>query len=160
MKIKAHRSEAAQSSAFDSWTAFHNNAVDSVAKPCLKTKAAAILRRLKQAESRQNRFRKHFAAYHDFIVQSAKLYIIAKPKVNHSFHDLSQLRVEDETQCSHHSPIWERHQLQGCPFTGLFLRRILQWADTHSWATEHAIGDTSCCEFYAASVLETKTGAL
>ena len=159
MKVKAHRSEAAQSSAFDSWTAFQNNAVDSVAKNCLQTKAAAILRRLKQAESRQNRFRKHFAASHDFIVHSAKLYLIAKPKVNHYFHYLTQLRVEDETQCSHHSPVWEHHQLQGCPFAGLFLQKILQRADTLSWAPEHAIGDTSCCELYAAFVLETKTRA-
>ena len=36
-------SEAAQSSAFDSWTAFHNNAVDSVAKTACRQKRLPYL---------------------------------------------------------------------------------------------------------------------
>ena len=59
VEVKARRCEGAEASVYDSWNSFHSNALDSAAKSCLQTKAAAILRRLKQAESRQNRFRKH-----------------------------------------------------------------------------------------------------
>ena len=97
--------------------------------------------------------------YHQFLVDSAPAYIVAKPRVHTSFHDLSCLVVEPDAPILEHDLIWRQEQLTHCPFTAEFARGILCWAATLQWAADHPVGDTSCCELYAAFVLETCTRA-